>query len=371
MDTKISLSTIGDREQFRSKLRRFDRDITPQEIQNSKTIRGVRGESFKKFIADILTSRCDLSEDAANTFTSPPYIATFENAFTSPSVDSCNNYELLETKGDVTVNKAVVDYLTEAHPEFNCPHAVRIYADIKSKFASKSVLSVYSDRLGFEEYITVKELTKETVFDSVLEDVFEAFVGALDEIIHTHSGINVGYSVCYRFMKSLLINTEMSFKYTDLVDAKTRLKELFQYLDNQTLEYTSPTEPMYTTIITGLNSRGQRYEITRANANNKKKSKDMASNALLNVLLRYRGVIGEIRSETIEPMPDISGKAVSVISASINGGPRTKIGEAESFSKQHAESMAAEKALKNLKDNGIFKPQLWEGDFECKTCKKK
>jgi dsRNA-specific ribonuclease len=285
---RISLASIGDREQFRVRLRHFQRDITPQQIQASRTINGIRDQSFGQFINNILITRCNLSAKNATIFSSPPYISVFEKAFTSPSVDDCNNYELLETKGDVGVNKAVVDYVTETYPQFDCPHAVRVFADIKSKFASKSVLSVYSSILGFEKYISMKELVRDNHLDSVLEDVFEAFVGALDHIVRTHSGgINVGYTVCYEFVKSLLSETEMSFKYTDLVDAKTRLKELFQFIENYSLSYTSPTEPLVETVITAYVNSGQggiSREIVRVTANDKKKSRDIASSELLNYL---------------------------------------------------------------------------------------
>jgi dsRNA-specific ribonuclease len=365
---RFSLASIGDREQFRARLRHFQRDITPQQIRDSRTVNGVRGRDFQEFIAEILVNRCDLSEKTAAVFVSEPYIYTFEKAFTSPSVNPCENYELLETKGDVGVNKAVVDYLTEAYPQFDCPHAVRIFADIKSKFASKSVLSLYADSLGFEKFITVKQLVKESLLDSVLEDVFEAFVGALDDVIRVHSeGMNVGYPICYNFVKSVLSQTEMSFKYTDLVDAKTRLKELFQHLNNQSLRYTSPTEPLYETVITGV-VNGQRREIVRESANNKKKSIDTASSSLLNLLQRGM-TVGGIDTRVIDKAPSISEHAISVASASIDGGPRMQIGKGESFSKQHADTIAATQALAFLASRGIAKPAPWQGDFTCDFCK--
>ena len=374
---RISLAAIGDREQFRARLRHFQRDITPQEIQASRTIIGVRGIPFSDFIRNILLTRCDLNPKTAVTFTSPPYITIFEKAFTSPSVDPCNNYELLETKGDVSVNKAVVDYLTEAYPQFDCPHAVRVFADIKSKFASKSVLSAYSNLLGFEKFISMKELVRETLLDSVLEDTFESFVGALDEVVRRHSGgINVGYTVCYNFVKSLLRETEMSFKYTDLVDAKTRLKELFQFIDNQSLEYTSPTEPVVETVITGYVNSGQGarvQELVRVTANNKKKSKDMASSALLNYL-QSKGssvIVTDIRTNVTDKAAISSDKAISIVSASLDGGRRVEIGRGESFSKQHAETIAAGEALAFLAGRGIVKPQPGEGDFTCGVCYKR
>ena len=51
---RISLAAIGDREQFLARIRHFQRDITPQEIQASRTIIGVRGTPFSDFIRNIL-----------------------------------------------------------------------------------------------------------------------------------------------------------------------------------------------------------------------------------------------------------------------------------------------------------------------------
>lgn len=371
---RFNLRELQERDQFRTRLRHFQRDVPKEAIASSRTFIGTRGDNFQRFLFNMLVHRAQLTRKVATILTTEPqYLSRYEQAFTNESANPCSNYELLETKGDVAVNKSVVDYVSEAYPKYNCPHATRIFADIKSKFGSKTVLSSYASYLDFEPYITVKEIVKEASLDSLLEDVFEAFVGATGENIRELTGeIGAAYAIQYAFVKSLLEETEISFKYTDLVDAKTRLKELFQFLDNTSLEYTSPTEPVAETVITAMIKKpGQGWvsgQIAHARANNKKKSKEMASIEMANWLVKNAGTnVDRVQIRTVDkPVPESAAAVVHV--TAIMGGERVLLGEAESFSKQHAETMAADRALQYLKIRNIFKPMPWEGDFNCPVC---
>jgi dsRNA-specific ribonuclease len=71
--------------------------------------------------------------------------------------------------------------------------------------------------------------TRNTKMDKVLEDVFEAFFAVIELLADTKIKQGVGYFMCYNIISTLMNNREISLKYKDLFDAKTRLKELFDF----------------------------------------------------------------------------------------------------------------------------------------------
>jgi dsRNA-specific ribonuclease len=61
----------------------------------------------------------------------------------------------------------------------------------------------------------------------VLEDVFEAFIGCLENIVDQSLNMHSGYGVCYTIISTILDVVPISLKETDLKGPKTRLKEIF------------------------------------------------------------------------------------------------------------------------------------------------
>ena len=69
--------------------------------------------------------------------------------------------------------------------------------------------------------------------EALLEDVFEAFVGATQIILYNEFGlVGVCRQIIYNFIKPLFEAKTISFAPEDLYDAKTRLKELFEIRKN-------------------------------------------------------------------------------------------------------------------------------------------
>lgn len=167
-------------------------------------------------------------------------IKLYKQAFVHKKDNEMFNYEIFEQKGDISINKFLVWYMYDRFPELNNnPEGVKIVAMLRVKYGSKDVLSNLSKSLGFNKFIIATKI-KPTEIESVNEDVFEAFIGATEYIIDTHTRIGVGYAIVYEILKNIFDFINISINPDDLIDPKTRLKELsdkhkldFQYKHQQ------------------------------------------------------------------------------------------------------------------------------------------
>lgn len=62
---------------------------------------------------------------------------------------------------------------------------------------------------------------------TLLEDVFEAFIGVTEFILDERLARGIGWSCCYKILQSIYDQIPIHLTYEHLFDAKTRLKELF------------------------------------------------------------------------------------------------------------------------------------------------
>ena len=90
----------------------------------------------------------------------------------------------------------------------------------------------------------------------LLEDTFEAFIGVTELMIDEKIRHNVGYAIVYEILHSVFETVNISLKYEDLYDAKTRLKELFDLYNKGdsnigTLQY-EETKDLETRLTTSL-----------------------------------------------------------------------------------------------------------------------
>lgn len=162
----------------------------------------------------------------------------YQKAFTHVSYDSVNNYEVYEQLGDITVNKFLVWYFHTRFTTatgiglFNSALGVKVVARLRIKYGSKQFLSELADRLGFWDYIRMGEGVSTGKRMSILEDVFEAFIGVTEYIIDRRfkvesSVTGMGYMCCYQILQSFFDAIPIDLSYEQLFDAKTRCKELF------------------------------------------------------------------------------------------------------------------------------------------------
>lgn len=151
------------------------------------------------------------------------------SAFTHELIDPDNNYQYLEIVGDAVCNSFITNYFSGRFPFLKCVEGVPVLARLKINYGSKQTFFEIAKNLHFWDYISAPTELRHTKMKSLLEDVFEAFIGAIVTILDSEFCVGVGYSVAYTFMKTNFDKLNISLKYNDLFDAKTRLKELFDF----------------------------------------------------------------------------------------------------------------------------------------------
>lgn len=155
--------------------------------------------------------------------------AMYEKAFTSKSYDLVNNYEILELLGDGIANSFLSWYFLRRFPNLDCANGLKVLARLKINYASKRSFSEISEKLGFWDFIRASPEQKISYRASLLEDVFEAFIGATVKILDDYYMVGVGYGIAYKILEEIFNNMNISIEYTDLYDYKTRLKAIFDH----------------------------------------------------------------------------------------------------------------------------------------------
>lgn len=248
---------------------------------------GSRSEKFICFIKQLLECKFKLKKEYVDILTTNESMKEFGDAFTSSSVDPNNNYEVYEQYGDSISNTCIVNYVKKRFPQLNCPEGVKIVARLKINYGSKNSFSEIARKLGFIDFISATNDIKYRQIKKLLEDVFEAFIGAVTTIIDNHKRIGVGYAVAYNIISCIFDEMHISLNYSDLYDAKTRLKELFDLYKEQlgTLEYKEEKiESINWTSIYRKTSDGKCFKIGQGSASLKADAHQFASNKALQFL---------------------------------------------------------------------------------------
>lgn len=210
-------------------------------------------DTFKDYIKGIL--KRGLPDHYIDELTTPEALQVFSYAFTSKRANPDHNYEIFEQLGDVSVNKFVVDYMYHRFPQLRNPGGVDVVGKLKIKYVAMEVLQGLAEELKMWPYITAMDEEKNAPVKrkKLMEDVFEAFFGALEFLLNNYIGedngslnlIGVGYHVNYTILKSLYDNLNISIRYEDLVDAKTRLNELVADQQNALASHGIGSKPLY------------------------------------------------------------------------------------------------------------------------------
>jgi dsRNA-specific ribonuclease len=187
---------------------------------------GNRGSDFKGFIVRLL-KKGKVKSKYIDILTSSDAMKVYGSAFTSELVDPDNNYQVMEMVGDLTGNKFIVNYMYDRFPQLDCPEGVKVVARLRINYGAKQSFSEIARKLGFWDFISATNDLRQRKMKPLLEDVFEAFLGATERIVDKYKRVGVGYAIVYDILASIFDDMDISLKYEDLYDAKTRLKELF------------------------------------------------------------------------------------------------------------------------------------------------
>ena len=168
-----------------------------------------------------------LSKKYVGILTDEISMKAYRQAFTSSTINPSSNYEFFEQMGDVSANKFLVYYFYRRFPVLKCAQGVKVVARLKINYVSKDTFSRIAKQEGFWPYIQASEEWKDRRSKDLLEDVFEAFIGATEYLIDTRVKHGLGAVVIGEYLTKVFDREDISLRYTDLYDSKTRLKELF------------------------------------------------------------------------------------------------------------------------------------------------
>lgn len=208
-------------------------------------------ESIQAFMVDVLVQRGQMNvKTAVELMLDVESVQLMRRAFTHWSVSKTDNYETLETLGDTTFNKIVAYYLYRRFPHLHNDNAGNYKLSEASKlFRSKQQAAIMSDKLGLSKmarYRTllytpqpetypdkVKQITMDDKFKT---DLFEAFVGAVEDLIDSKVYRNTGYPIVYNVLTSLLDEMNVTVELSETKTNKAKLKEVIERI-NGTLKF--------------------------------------------------------------------------------------------------------------------------------------
>ena len=197
------------------------------------------------------------------------------------------SYERLEFLGDSVVGLIVVEYLYE---RFFDQHE-GIMTRYKSNLVNKDALASFSRILQFQPYIIISkqiELSNGRENDNILEDMFEAFIGAMyldfNQQYEDKKISITGYQICQQFLL-YIIETEVDIEQLVLENTNYKDQLLKYYHHNFQIA------PVYKKL-TSYESNQQNIAVLDQNGNifatavgkTKKKAEQLASKIALEKL---------------------------------------------------------------------------------------
>lgn len=187
---------------------------------------GPRNDVFKKLMYKLL-EKGKLKPKYLDILTNDENMKLFGNAFTSPTADPENNYEMYEQLGDLSANKFIVWYVYKRFPQLRCAKGVKIAARLRINYGSKQSFYEIAEKYDFWEFITASVERRQHKKKALMEDALEAFIGCTETILDDMFQPGVGYGIVYDILKNIFDDMPISLAYNDLYDSKTRLKELY------------------------------------------------------------------------------------------------------------------------------------------------
>lgn len=207
---------------------------TPQPYFADPIVQPPPDSSLRIFVKELL-EKSGISQPHIDVILTPKTISILKLAFTDSSVDSINNLELPETKGDVIINRFVVDYLfvrfADVIPTIKRVDLVGYLTKIKHIFISKQQFASFAVKFGFDRFARYARSLKRDIsnaeYQSFMEDIFEAFFGCLcDAIVLSGFSHGAATDVIGNILKGMFDTQEISLDAKSIVDSVTRLKEL-------------------------------------------------------------------------------------------------------------------------------------------------
>ncbi|MDN6052227.1 MAG: ribonuclease III [Lactobacillus sp.] len=199
-----------------------------------------------------------------------------EEAFTHSSYanehpEGVRNYEKLEFLGDAVLELAVSDYVYRHFPALNEGELTRL----RSNIVRTEGFSEFAVACGFQDEINLghgEELAGARQRKTLLEDVFEAFNGALF--------LDQGMSQVQHFLHLTVYPLIAKGEFNDSRDYKTDLQELLQKDGAVQIEYETVSETaLPASFVVAL--KVNRQVMAEGSGHNKKAAEQAAAKAAL------------------------------------------------------------------------------------------
>jgi ribonuclease III len=162
---------------------------------------------FKKFKINIIPNDINIYQEALThiSYTKNEYINNDPSILINSVPNSLNLFdksnERLEFLGDTVIKCIFSGYLFQRFDTEDEGFLTRL----KTKIEDKDSLARYAKRLGIEEYLIISKYIEDNNgrnSNKLLEDAFEAFIGALY--------IDLGFGVCKHFL-TIILETEIDY----------------------------------------------------------------------------------------------------------------------------------------------------------------
>ncbi len=191
--------------------------------------------SFRIFIQSML-ERAHINQKYRESFTDANGMQLFQKVITHPTHDPENNYQELEFIGDGIIKGILSQYILRRFPNLASGESKYskkgtgegVLSKIRRFLEQRKILSEFGLKLGFWDYVQADDNTLTKLRKGTLEDVFEAFIGALVEIVDQRIKRGLGYYYAYNFMEASLNEISIEIKKETLDDPITRLNELYK-----------------------------------------------------------------------------------------------------------------------------------------------
>ena len=200
-------------------------------------------------------------------------LALTHSSFNADAKTKHHDYERLEYIGDAVLGFVTADLIFQVHPEMD----QGLMSKLRSFLVQSKALANYARRIELYDFvITGHSIDHEAIekSDKILEDVFEALIGA----IYLDLGINKAYS----YIKWFLYNDIKFADIDELTDYKTRLQEEMQseYRDSVTYKLLREEGPAHDRVFISQVLFNGEVLATGKGKTKKASEQDAAKNAL-------------------------------------------------------------------------------------------
>ena len=275
--------------------------LTPEEYEKKRQLEikeklnfyyGPRDKNFRKVVENILLKGklkpksldmllTDESMEIYNKVFTSKTIHSFFNKETNKieeDVNSDDNYEVYEKLGDGVFSNFIGWYAFRLLGQDKRVAQVKIYATIKAKYGAREEFSPIAEDLGLWPYISASVYKRTHNKKALLEDVFEAFIGATSYIIDEKIKYGVGYAICYDILNNIFKGIKVETDFEELQDYVSKLNEFSLKNKDYKFEYDfTKTDKLTYATIYRIMSDGSRIVVGEGTAANKPNAKKAAA----------------------------------------------------------------------------------------------